>query len=340
MKVVVSKSPVSDWDHGSSNFLLGVAAELEDRGHQVDALEPPGRSQPTLEAFDLDAALEDADLVLVPADTDPALIARIGAHRAGHNGYRLLLHDTPQGRTAPEEVGQLDLSNYDGVLAASGAILAAHLGNGWSSRGWIWRDAVDTRVFHPLPTIEPECDVVWSGDWGATRSCDLAALLLRPARQLRLQGHVHSGDAPRSARLLVRLAGLHCSDALADAQISEAFARHRLTVDLPHPDRVAAAPGVPTSRALEALACGIPLISTPWEDSDELLQAERDHLIARDQAEMREAMQAIIELPEFAAELRERGLATVRASHTCAHRADELLAIDAELRGVTLELAG
>lgn len=36
---------------------------------------------------------------------------------------------------------------------------------------------------------------------------------------------------------------------------------------------------------------------------------------------------------EFAAKLRASGLETIRARHTCAHRVDELLAIDAELRG-------
>jgi spore maturation protein CgeB len=49
---------------------------------------------------------------------------------------------------------------------------------------------------------------------------------------------------------------------------------------------------------------------------------------------MREAMQAIVEFPEFAAKLRESGLETIHARHTCSHRVDELLAIDEELRGV------
>ena len=44
-------------------------------------------------------------------------------------------------------------------------------------------------------------------------------------------------------------------------------------------------------------------------------------------------MQAIVEFPEFAAQLRDSGLETIRTRHTCSHRVDELLAIDAEVRG-------
>jgi len=56
---------------------------------------------------------------------------------------------------------------------------------------------------------------------------------------------------------------------------------------------------------------------------------------------MREAMEAIRDYPELAASLRASGLETIRSRHTCAHRVDELLAIDADLRGEpALEVAG
>ncbi|HEV2061901.1 MAG TPA: glycosyltransferase, partial [Solirubrobacteraceae bacterium] len=90
-------------------------------------------------------------------------------------------------------------------------------------------------------------------------------------------------------------------------------------------------PGIPTIRPFEALACGIPLVCAPWEDADGLFTPGEDYLVARDGEEMRRAMRTILHDRERAAALREHGLATIAARHTCAHRVDELLAIHAEL---------
>jgi spore maturation protein CgeB len=341
LKIVVADSRVSEGNHDGSQFLRGVIAELEDRGHQVDAIELPGHSRTNLETFDLDAELDGAELVLVSAQTDPAPIARSGAHRARHDGYRLLFHDTRPACPAAEEAAQLDLSNYDGVLTRGEALRRLYLERSWAGQAWTWHEAVDTRVFHPLPAIEPEADLVWIGDWGeGARRRELRDFLLCPARSARMHGHLYGDGYPASARLRIRLSGLHYCGPKPSDRAAELFARHRLTVHLPPGGGEGGPPDAPSGSFFEALACGIPLISAPWDDAEGLFRPEQDYLIARDCAEMREAMQAILEFPEFAAQLRESGLETIRARHTCAHRAEELLAIDAELRGTTLELAG
>jgi spore maturation protein CgeB len=334
LKVVIVSNPlVADRRQGGpSSFLPGVIAELESRGVQVDLIQSSGHSPAALATLDLDVGLDEADLVLVDGCDDPGLIAQIGSHRAGHGGYRLYY----RARTATKEGGRLDLSDYDGVLANGEAVRQAYLERDWTARVWTWHEAADTRVFQPLPAVEPEADLVWIGNWeSGERSNELRDFLLRPARSARLHGHVYGADYPASARLRIRLSGLHFGGWTAEHRTPELFARHRLTVNLPRPAQVEALPGVPTSYPFEALACGIPLISAPWEDSEGLFRAEKDYLLARDRAEMREAMQAILEFPEFAAQLRESGLETIRARHTCSHRVDELLAIDAELRGVS-----
>jgi spore maturation protein CgeB len=327
MKIVVfSRPPASDRDHGNAHFLRGVVAELQERGHAVTVREPA--------SFDVDGLLDDAELVLVHDRNEPDLVARIGAHRARHDGYRLLFRDTHhRAATAPEEMERIDLSGYDGVLACGEVIRRIYLERGWAARAWTWHEAADTRVFHPLPGVEPDADLVWIGDWDGERSDDLNAFLLRPARAARLHGSIYGARYPRSARLRIRLARLRYHGPVADQRLPELFARHRFTVHLPHRPYAEALPGVPTIRPFEAMACGIPLISAPWDDCEGLFRAEQDYLVARDCAEMREAMQAIVEFPELAAKLRENGLETIRARHTCAHRVDELLAIDAELRG-------
>jgi spore maturation protein CgeB len=368
MRVVVfSHSLVSDWNHGNAHFLRGVVAELQAHGHVVTVLEPadgwsranlvrehgthPLRDfaaafpdlhsrEYTLEGLDLGVALDDADLVLVHEWNDPGLVKRIGAHRARHGGYRLLFHDTHhRAATAPEEMARFDLSDYDGVLAYGEVIRRIYLDRGWAARAWTWHEAADTRVFRPLPGIEPEADLVWVGNWGdGERSEELREFLLAPARRQRLRGSIHGVRYPRGARLRIRLAGLRYRGWIANHRAPELFARHRLTVHVPRRPYVEALPGIPTIRPFEAMACGIPLVCSPWEDAEGLFRPGQDYLVARDTAEMREAMAAIVEDPELAEKLRANGLETIRGRHTCAHRVDELLAIDGELRGSAAEL--
>ena len=386
MKVVVfSHSLVSDWNHGNAHFLRGIAAELQDRGHEVTVFEPAdGWSRSNLvgahgpaplrefasafphlqsraydpRSFDVEAALDDADLVLVHEWNEPALVKRIGEHRARHDGYRLLFHDTHhRAATAPEEMGRFDLSGYDGVLAYGEVIRRIYLEREWTARAWTWHEAADTRVFRPLPENEPEAtqprrrssldrnggpkderreDLVWIGNWGdGERSEELRRFLLRPARQLRLRGSIYGVRYPRAARLRIRLAGLRYRGWLANHRAPHLFARHRLTVHVPRRPYVEALPGIPTIRPFEAMACGIPLVCSPWEDTEDLFRPGQDYLVAHSPEEMREAMRAILEDPALAESLRASGLETIRARHTCAHRVDELLAIDAELRGAS-----
>jgi spore maturation protein CgeB len=110
-------------------------------------------------------------------------------------------------------------------------------------------------------------------------------------------------------------------------------------VHVPRRPYVRALPGIPTIRPFEALACGIPLVAAPWDDVEGLFTAGEDYLLARDGAEMRNALEAVLRDDELAASLASHGLETIRARHTCAHRVDELLAICAELDGRPEEAA-
>src|SRR5437899_1165936 len=55
-------------------------------------------------------------------------------------------------------------------------------------------------------------------------------------------------------------------------------------------------------------------------------------LVARDGKEVEEQLQGVLNDPALARKLVEHGLKTIRSRHTCAHRIDELLAIDSEVR--------
>src|SRR5205085_10694921 len=102
-------------------------------------------------------------------------------------------------------------------------------------------------------------------------------------------------------------------------------------VHVPRRPYVQALPGIPTIRVFEALACGIPLICSPWNDIEGLFHPGKDYLVARDQAEMEKHLWEVLNDRELARSLSENGLRTIRLRHTCSHRVDELLNIYSEL---------
>ena len=120
----------------------------------------------------------------------------------------------------------------------------------------------------------------------------------------------------------------------------EVFSAHRVTVHVPRRPYTTALPGVPTIRVFEALACGIPLVCAPWDDVEGLFTPGEDFLVAPDGAAMRRTLRDLLHDEERRRALAARGLATVRARHTCAHRVDELLGHLARLGGAPLREVG
>lgn len=357
MRVVVfCHSLVSDWNHGNAHFLRGVCSELIARGHKVSVLEPQDawsrvqleaeHGTPPLRAFaaaypelsstsytlstlDLDAVLDRADLVIVHEWSSHTLVRRIGEHRRGAGRYRLLFHDTHhRSVTDARSMAGYVLENYDGVLAFGDVIRDIYRSHGWSRQAWTWHEAADVRRFHPVPGEWPEGDLVWIGNWGDDeRAAELDEFLLGPVRDLGLQARVHGVRYPAQALDRLREAGIEYAGWLPNHEVPRVFAQYRATVHVPRRPYVRALPGIPTIRVFEALACGIPLVSAPWNDAEGLFTPGEDYLVASDGPAMRRHLRAILSDPELASSIAERGRRTVLARHTCAHRVDELLAI-------------
>jgi spore maturation protein CgeB len=348
----------SDWNHGNAHFLRGVATELLARGHEVTVYEPANAwsainlaaeygaaalsayqstyprlvaMQYTPSALDLDTALATAELVLVHEWNDHDLVRRIGEHRAAGGSYHLLFHDTHhRAVTEPDAMAAYDLRHYDGVLAFGQAIRDIYVAHGWTQRAWTWHEAADTRVFRPLHD-DVQGDVVWIGNWGDDeRTRELREFLTDPVRDLRLTATIYGVRYPEHARAMLREAGIVYGGWTPNYEVPRLFAQHRGTVHVPRSPYVRALPGIPTIRVFEALACGIPLVSAPWDDCEQLFRTG-DYLTARDGADMKRLLRDVLHDRDAAHAMSERGLATIHARHTCAHRVDELLAIAAEL---------
>lgn len=351
---------LSDWNHGNAHFLRGIATELLARGHELSIYEPseswscqslladhgpaalegfasayPELSSTRYEAdsLDLTEALSGAEVVVVHEWNDPALVRRIGEWRTAHPDCRLLFHDTHhRAATAPDQMGAYDLSAYDGVLAFGETIRRIYLRNGWARRVWVWHEAADTRVFRPVPEVDKEGDLVWIGNWGDDeRTAELHEFLLEPVRRLGLRGRVYGVRYPEEARQALAAAGIEYGGWLPNYRAPEVFARYRVTVHVPRRPYATALPGIPTIRVFEALACGIPLVSAPWQDTEHLFTPGADYLVARNRQEMQQQLRRLLDDPEAARRLAARGRETVLARHTCAHRVDELEKICQEL---------
>jgi spore maturation protein CgeB len=183
-------------------------------------------------------------------------------------------------------------------------------------------------VFHPLPKIPRTVDLVWIGNWGDDeRTAELQEFLMRPVNTLQLNAEAYGVRYPDEAIAALESAGIRYRGWLPNYKVPEVFARARVTLHIPRRPYVKELPGIPTIRPFEALACGIPLICSPWHDTEHLFTPGKDFLIARDGIEMTQLMHQVLTEPRFAEELAINGLTTIRQRHTCAHRVDELLEI-------------
>jgi spore maturation protein CgeB len=241
-------------------------------------------------------------------------------------------------------MARFDLSGYDGVLAFGETLAAVYRARGWDGRAFVWHEAADTRLFHPpapdLPAREgARAGLVWIGNWGDDeRSAELETYLFRPAAEVGLPLDVYGVRYPEAALATLKRYGARYHGWVANAAAPGLFARHLATIHVPRRFYVERLPGIPTIRVFEALACGIPLVCAPWDDAEGLFNPGRDYLVARSGAEMESHLRALQADAGLRAALAASGLAAIRARHTCAHRAAELLAITARLRApATLE---
>ncbi|MEZ4732816.1 MAG: glycosyltransferase [Caldilineaceae bacterium] len=198
--------------------------------------------------------------------------------------------------------------------------------------GLIWHEAADTRLFRPVPAVEPQRDLVWVGNWGdEERTQQLHEFLFQPVQALGLQADIYGVRYPGEALTTLAAAGIVYHGWAPNYRVPQIFSQFRLTVHIPRQPYVQALPGIPTIRIFEALACGMPLICSPWQDSEGLFTPGKDYWVAHTGQEMQRYLRALLNDPAAAQALAEHGHRTVLARHTCAHRVDELLAICTEL---------
>jgi spore maturation protein CgeB len=346
----------SDWNHGNAHFLRGLLSECLRRGIDVTAMEPTDCwsarnlvqdcGSAALEAWraaypllpvstydparlDLDRALDNADVVLVHEWNQPELVARIARHRRSGGDYLLFFHDTHHRMaSAPESLAAFDLDGFDAVLAFGDSLRQTYVRRGWGERAFTWHEAADLALFRPRPEVSRRRDLVWIGNWGDDeRSAELREFLIEPVARAGLSARVHGVRYPPGARCELARAGIEFAGYLPNFRVPEAFAEACATVHVPRRPYARLLPGIPTIRIFEALACGIPLVSAPWDDCEGLFRPGHDFLFAADGPAMCCHLTALREDRDLALALATNGRAVIEARHSCAHRLDELVAI-------------
>ena len=361
MKIVYfTHSLASCWNHGNAHFVRGVMSELIARGHDVRVFAPENAwsltnlvadhgaegldayraAYPDLgsvcypEGADVGAMVDGADLVLVHEWNDHRVVADLGRLRKHGARWHLLFHDTHHRAVSePDAMRAYDLSGYDGVLAFGETLSEVYRGWGWGTRVWTWHEAADIRRFHPPAAETDRKGLIWIGNWGdGERTEELERFLFAPAQAAALPLDIYGVRYPAAAQGTLARYGARYHGWAPNAAAPALFADALATVHVPRRYYATILPGIPTIRVFEALACGIPLVSAPWQDSEGLFRVGQDLLMVGSGGAMTETLRSIRDDADLRASLVASGLETIRARHTCAHRVDELLAIVARLR--------
>ena len=350
----------SDWNNGNAHFLRGLLDSLRTIGHTVTAYEPANgwsianlrrepkgkaslrqfarvyRSLPVTEYKEFDIAapdpwrerLRDQDFVIVHEWNPPELAHALLGLRE-ELGYKLLFHDTHhRASSSPESIRALGIERFDGILAFGEALRSIYRDRFGLERVWTLHEAADDAVFEPMNGGRPVQDVVWIGNWGDDeRSAEIREFLLQPAQQLpEYKFSIYGVRYPEDGLQALREAGVRYGGYLPNLNAPTVYADSAVTVHIPRRQYVEAMSGIPTIRVFEALSCGIPLISAPWEDTEKLFKPG-DIRFVRSGHEMRAAIRHWMEDEDAAHEFALSGQDTVLDRHTCRHRAEQLSTI-------------
>jgi spore maturation protein CgeB len=362
---IFAHSWISDWNHGNAHFLRGLAYELTRMGHDVrcyeeidswsmmnlveegiekaaEAFRNFRKAFPTLDVrffqrgeFFLEYAgdeLRGSDIVIIHEWNDPEVVDALLALKP-KLGFRALFHDTHhRAYTNPEQIARMPLEKFDGVLAFGEAIRRIYAEMFGVPRVWVLQEAADVAHFRPLP-LEKDTDIVWVGNWGdEERTRELQEFLIRPASRMRERTvAVHGVRYPIEARTVLDDAGIEYRGYLPNLEAPQSYARSLLTLHVPRKFYANGLSGVPTIRVFEALACGIPLLCSPWSDTEGLFRAGEDYLCLPDGAAMEAEIRHLLNDDAARRQLAENGLETIQQRHTCGHRAQQLLEICEEL---------
>jgi spore maturation protein CgeB len=358
-------SLISDWNHGNAHFLRGLVRALGRMGHRVRSYEELGswslnnlmrsEGERAIEAIDhfrqsyaeldvrfykstdnlqhfLEEELKETDVVLLHEWNDPFVVNSVLALKKKY-GFIALFHDSHhRAYTKAGEILKFHLHLVDGVLAFGEALRRIYTDGFGMARAWTFHEAADVDTFKPLYRRR-ENDVIWIGNWGDDeRAHELQEFLIGPATDLHGRKVVaHGVRYPDSALQKFQAAGIEYRGYLPNLFSPEAYAESAVALHVPRQQYANGLAGIPTIRVFEALACGMPLVCSPWTDEEHLFHPGEDYLVVKDGKQMAAELENLLGDELARKQIGEHGLKTIRERHTCAHRAEQLISICEEV---------
>ncbi len=356
---------VSDWNHGNAHFLRGLVRSLMAMGHKVRCYEELGawslsnlvkqEGEAAIDAIDhfrqtypeldihfynndatfapfVEQELKQADVVIIHEWSEPAVVNAVLALKRKY-GFRALFHDTHhRAYTSARDILRFHLHLFDGVLAFGEAIRLIYTDGFGVPRAWTFHEAADTTIFKPAEA-EKRTDVLWIGNWGdEERTRELEEYLICPASALpHRRFAVHGVRYPGRALDRLTAAGIAFRGYLPNLRSPQAYSESKLALHVPRRQYANGLSGIPTIRVFEALACGAPLLCSPWNDIEGLFRPGEDYIVVSDGLSMLTEIERLLADDAARRQIAENGLHTIRERHTCDHRAQQLTEIIEEL---------
>jgi spore maturation protein CgeB len=358
-------SLISDWNHGNAHFLRGLARDLGKLGHEVRCHEELGswsltnlvqyERERSIQAIDqfrdafgdlkiffykndssladhLQRELHDADIVIVHEWNDPNVVNSI-LDLKQQFGFRALFHDTHhRAYSRPGELLRFHMHLFDGVLAFGEALRKIYAEGFGMSHAWTFHEAADIEKFHPIEA-EKRADVLWIGNWGDDeRSRELQEFLIKPATESpKRRVVVHGVRYPEEALNSLNEAGIVYCGYLPNLDAPRAYAESAVALHLPRNQYSNGLSGIPTIRVFESLACGAPLLCSPWNDAEGLFRPGEDFICVPSGKAMKSELEFLLRDDAARKQIGANGLQTVRSRHTSMHRAEQLTEIIEEI---------
>jgi spore maturation protein CgeB len=355
-------SIVSDWNHGNAHFLRGLMRALDRMGHRVHCYEELGcwslanlvrhEGEKAVAAIDgfraaypeldvrfyqsshegfrafLQQQLKDTDIVLLHEWNDPFVVNCV-LELKKQCGFIALLYDSHhRAYTQAGEILKFHLHLLDGVLAFGEALRRIYADGFGVARTWTFHEAADIEHFYPLDH-KKEIDLLWIGNWGdEERTRELEEFLTAPAAsEPRRKVVAHGVRYPQEGVEMMRQAGVEYRGYLPNLATPEMYATSALALHIPRRQYRNGLSGIPTIRVFEALACGIPLLCSPWSDEENLFHPGQDYVVVHSRTEMKAEIERLLQDSGARRQIAESGLKTILERHTCAHRAEQLISI-------------
>jgi spore maturation protein CgeB len=341
--IVLGLSITSSWGNGHATTYRSLIGALAERGHDVTFLE---RDVPWYAAHrdladapyarivlyaSLDelrrrftAAVRDADLVIVGSYVPDGIAVGDWVTQTARGATAFYDIDTPV-TLAGLEAGTCAyltralIPRYAMYLSFTGgptlARLELELG---APRALPLYCSIDPAVYAPAPQ-PPRWDLGYMGTYSDDRQPTLQRLLVEPARREPARRFAVAG--PQYPASIEWASNIERLDHLAPDRHREFYNQLAFTLNVTR-RHMREAGWSPSVRLFEAAACGVPIISDPWDGLDELFEPDREILIAHDGDDVVRYLSDLGDAERRA--IGARAGARVRSSHTAAHRAADL----------------